>query len=129
MTPSPRAHWPFSRQAPRRIVLKAGSNVLSSRLGTLDLALVNRLALEIASAIQQNIEVIYVSSGAVACGIGIMGRPEKPRSIPEKQALAAIGQCRLRGPPGAALCIDNPVYSRGFERVPLRSSQWRIPHR
>jgi len=95
MTPSRRAHWPFSQQSPRRIVLKAGSNVLSSSLGTLDLALVNRIALEIASAMQQNIEVIYVSSGAVACGIGIMGRTEKPRSIPEKQALAAIGQCRL----------------------------------
>jgi glutamate 5-kinase len=95
MTNKSRPHWPFTDRPIRRVLVKCGSNVLSTSLGTLDLQLINRLALEISSVLQQGVEVVFVSSGAVACGIGIMGRAEKPKSIPEKQALAAIGQCRL----------------------------------
>jgi glutamate 5-kinase len=94
-SPCCRAYWPFCDAPPHRIVLKCGSNVLSQSLGIIDLDLINRLALEMSSAMQRGVEIIYVTSGAVSCGIGIMGRKEKPRLIPEKQALAAIGQCRL----------------------------------
>lgn len=113
MTPtSCRAQWPFGSRAPRRLILKAGSNVLSSSLGTIDLPLVNGLARQMAAAYQKGIEIVFVSSGAVSCGIGIMGRTEKPRSIPEKQALAAIGQCRLMH-----------IYSSVFDTHDIRIAQ------
>jgi glutamate 5-kinase len=41
---------------------------------------------------RRGIEVAIVTSGAVAAGIGRLGLAEKPSSIPEKQAVAAVGQ-------------------------------------
>lgn len=108
-----RPYWPFSADRPvRRVVVKCGSNVLSAGTGKLDLRLINQLALEMSCAMQGGMEVIYVSSGAVSCGIGLTGRTERPRSIPEKQALAAIGQCRLMH-----------VYSSVFETYDVKIAQ------
>ena len=41
------------------------------------------------------LEIILVSSGAIAMGIGKLGLNRKPQDIPSKQACAAIGQCEL----------------------------------
>ena len=79
----------------KRIVIKIGSRVLTCEDNGLDLALIAGLASEVAALRAQGHEVIIVSSGAVAAGRRELGIEGRPRSIPQKQAAAAIGQSRL----------------------------------
>jgi len=78
----------------RRIVVKIGSQILSSPAGIEEQRL-KRLARDIAELHDQGKEAVVVSSGAVAAGMTRLGRKERPRTIPEKQALAAVGQIKL----------------------------------
>ncbi len=78
-----------------RIVLKVGSRVLTARGRTLNQAVFDRLAREICSAKKRGFEIVLVSSGAIAAGMARLGLTEKPKTIPQKQAAAAIGQSAL----------------------------------
>ncbi len=75
----------------KRIVVKIGSAVLTDQHG-LDQAMLHDLCSQMADLRCQGREVLIVSSGAVAAGVGKMPERAAPRTIPEKQALAAIGQ-------------------------------------
>ena len=79
----------------KRIVIKIGSGVLTSGENGLDGPLMSRLAAQVAGLRQEGREVIIVSSGAIAAGRRELGLTERPRTIPQKQATAAIGQSRL----------------------------------
>jgi len=83
--------WTFLREA-RRIVVKVGSSTLTYANGKLNLYQMERLVRELADLKNQGLEIILVSSGAVGAGMGKMDFEERPKNIPEKQALAAIGQ-------------------------------------
>lgn len=76
----------------RRIVVKVGTSTLSYGAGKLNLYRIDHLIREIADLHNSGKEIIFVSSGAIAAGIGKMNLAEKPDTIPENQALAAIGQ-------------------------------------
>lgn len=76
----------------KRIVVKVGTSTLTYATGKLNLDQLERLVRELADLRHRDIEVVLVSSGAVGAGMGKLGLRSKPRSIPEKQALAAIGQ-------------------------------------
>lgn len=89
------AHWPFREKPLRRVVVKAGSNVLSLPKGGLDPGRMHALCASLAAARRNGLEVILVSSGAVAAGRGILGLTKRPTSIPDLQAVAAIGQGAL----------------------------------
>ncbi len=79
----------------RRVVVKVGSGVLTKDLD-LNTELVNRLAGEICWLIQKkDVEVLLVSSGAIASGLKKVGLAHYPADIPKKQAIAAVGQSRL----------------------------------
>ncbi|SPD75544.1 gamma-glutamate kinase [uncultured Desulfobacterium sp.] len=78
----------------RRVVIKVGSGVLTTDKG-INTAIINDLAAGISDIRQKKIEVILVSSGAIASGVKKIGFSRKSRSVAEKQALAAAGQCRL----------------------------------
>jgi glutamate 5-kinase len=78
----------------RRIVVKIGSQIVSSRAG-LEEGRVQGLVRDLAELHNQGKEPVVVSSGAVAAGMTRLGRKERPRTIPEKQALAAVGQIKL----------------------------------
>ena len=81
----------------KRVVIKIGSRVLTDSAGALDMAVVSRICNEIAVLRRQGLEVIVVSSGAIAAGRSELGLTDKPRAItiPHKQAAAAVGQTRL----------------------------------
>jgi glutamate 5-kinase len=79
----------------KRVVVKIGSRVLTLENNGLDCGLMSQLAEQIARMKGQGYEVIIVSSGAVAAGRKELGIEGKPRTIPQKQAAAAIGQSRL----------------------------------
>jgi len=79
----------------KRIVVKIGSGVLTSGENGIDPVFLDGLAAEIAGLRDQRTEVVIVSSGAVAAGRRELGLPDRPRTLPQKQAAAAIGQSRL----------------------------------
>ena len=81
--------------AARRIVVKVGTSTLAYGPGRMNLCRIEHLVRELVDISNAGREVILVSSGAIAAGLGRLGRAEKPSSIPEKQAVAAIGQGML----------------------------------
>lgn len=78
-----------------RIVVKVGTSTLTHANGQLNLGRMERLVRELADIHNQDIEVLLVSSGAIGTGANRMGLKQVPRTLPEKQALAAIGQGAL----------------------------------
>jgi glutamate 5-kinase len=78
----------------RRIVVKVGSGVLT-RAGALRPGVIGGIATEAAALFAEGREVVVVSSGAIAMGSRILGWDHPGRSIPEKQAAAAVGQISL----------------------------------
>ena len=79
----------------KRLVVKIGSRVLTDDDGALDLAAIGRICADLAAVRASGVQVVLVSSGAVAAGRSELGMTERPRTIPHKQAAAAIGQTRL----------------------------------
>lgn len=79
----------------KRVVIKIGSRVLTDSDGALDIAIINRICDEITVLRRQGLEIIVVSSGAVAAGRSELGLSDRPRTIPHKQAAAAVGQTHL----------------------------------
>jgi glutamate 5-kinase len=78
-----------------RVVLKVGSRVLTAKGRTLSQPVFDRLAKEISAAKKLGFEMVLVSSGAIAAGMSRLGLEEKPKTMPQKQASAAIGQSAL----------------------------------
>lgn len=89
-----RTHKPALIAAARRIVVKIGSGVLAHRDGLHGERIV-ALADEIAALHRGGREVVVVTSGAVAAGVARLGLAQRPRTIPHKQAAAAVGQIGL----------------------------------
>ncbi len=78
----------------RRILVKVGSAVLTGEEG-LDLNIIEQLVNDIAALRERGYQVVLVSSGAIASGKHRMGIKGRLKSIPQKQAAAAVGQGRL----------------------------------
>jgi glutamate 5-kinase len=78
-----------------RLVVKVGTASLVDSSGTIDDQRLEHLCDEIASARGAGIDVILVSSGAIAAGLGRLRFPTRPTDIPSLQAAAAVGQGRL----------------------------------
>ncbi len=79
----------------KRIVIKIGSRVLTDDSGALDAAVIAQICGGIAALRDSGLQVVVVSSGAIAAGRSELGLAERPRTIPQKQAVAAVGQTRL----------------------------------
>src|SRR5437867_13126561 len=78
----------------RRLVVKVGTSLIAEPGTGPDPDRIAALATEIAGA-RDGREVVLVSSGALATGMARLALPARPRSIPEKQAAAAVGQSAL----------------------------------
>lgn len=78
--------------AAKRIVVKVGTSTLTHATGKLNLYRIEKLVRELADLANEGREIILVTSGAVGAGLDRMGLAERPKTIPEKQALAAVGQ-------------------------------------
>ena len=78
-----------------RIVIKVGTSTLTHATGKLNIRRVELLCKVMSDLKNAGHELILVSSGAIAMGVGKMNLTEKPEDIPTKQALAAVGQCEL----------------------------------
>lgn len=78
----------------KRIVVKVGTSTLANADGSLNEDKIKQIVANL-SELNENAEVVFVTSGAVGAGMGQMKLAHKPKSIVEKQALAAIGQVSL----------------------------------
>jgi glutamate 5-kinase len=81
----------------RRIVVKIGSNVLTRADGKLDVTRMSALVDQVAWLRQQGIEVILVSSGAVACGRRELKVDHELDTVEQRQLFSALGQVKLVG--------------------------------
>lgn len=76
----------------KRIVVKVGSSTISYENGKLNYRRIEHLVRELADLQNQGKEMILVSSGATNAGLAPLHLDHRPRSIREKQAVAAVGQ-------------------------------------
>jgi glutamate 5-kinase len=95
----------------RRVVIKVGSAVMTTANG-LNNEFINELTDNISQLLRKGTEVVLVSSGAIAAGFKKIGLPSKPTAIPQKQAVAAIGQTTL---------MQN--YEQAFDRHGIKVAQ------
>lgn len=79
----------------KRIVIKIGSNVLTRKDGTLDVTRMSALVDQVAELRKSGIEIILVSSGAVASGKSTIRPKSKLDVVSARQLFSAIGQVRL----------------------------------
>jgi glutamate 5-kinase len=99
----------------RRVVIKIGSQILSSQAG-IEEGRVKGLVRDLAGLHDQKRDLIVVSSGAVAAGMTRLG-VKRPETIPQKQALAAVGQIKLMA-----------LYERYFSRFEKNVAQVLLTH-
>jgi glutamate 5-kinase len=78
--------------AARRVVVKIGSSSLTSTAGGIDPGRVRRLAEVLAGARAGGMEVVLVSSGAIAAGLAPLRMKRRPKALPAQQAAASVGQ-------------------------------------
>jgi glutamate 5-kinase len=96
----------------KRIVVKFGTSLLTAGTSKLNHEKMADLVNQIASLHKQGVEVIVVTSGAIAAGREKLGLPRKVRGIPYKQVLASVGQGRLMN-----------VYERLFDQHGITVAQ------
>jgi glutamate 5-kinase len=96
----------------RRIVVKVGSGILVNEDHHLDEERIGTLVKDLTHLLANKVQLILVSSGAVAAGAPIMGLERQDKTIPQKQACAALGQTRLMA-----------LYERLFSRHGYHTAQ------
>ncbi|MBO0432611.1 glutamate 5-kinase [Enterococcus sp. DIV0660C] len=79
----------------KRIIIKVGTSTLIYPNGKVNLAAIDQLAFVLTDLRNRGKEIILVSSGAVGVGMTKMNLNKRPQTIPEQQAIAAIGQGEL----------------------------------
>ncbi len=79
----------------KRIVVKVGTSSLTYPNGAMHFSQMERLVRELSELSNQGYEVVLVTSGAIGAGVGLLNLPQKPTNVPDKQAVAAIGQLHL----------------------------------
>lgn len=82
-------------QPKKRFVIKIGSNVLMRSDRSLDIERMRQLSLQIAALADEAVEVIIVSSGAVAAGRSILNDRSFSSDVAARQVLASVGQAQL----------------------------------
>ena len=101
----------------QRIVVKVGSSLVTAKGQGLDRVAIADWCAQIAQLRQQGRQVVLVSSGAVAEGMARLGLKERPKTLHELQATAAVGQMGLVR-----------AYEMEFEKHGLRAAQVLLTH-
>jgi glutamate 5-kinase len=79
----------------RRVVVKVGSSLVTNEGRGLDEAAIGEWCRQMALLVRSGVEIIMVSSGAIAEGMKRLGWSTRPSAIHELQAAAAVGQMGL----------------------------------
>ncbi|MFU8860680.1 MAG: glutamate 5-kinase [Cyclonatronaceae bacterium] len=100
-----------------RMVVKAGSRVLVDNQGCPDVTRIHQLTDELAGLHRKKLEIILVTSGAIAAGVQTLGWKKRPVTLPELQMAAAVGQNVLMN-----------HYATGFSRHGITTGQILLTH-
>ncbi len=84
-----------SLRSARRVVVKVGTSSLTREDGRLAPDQVDALVAELCELLESGREVVCVTSGAIAAGLGPLGLEKRPKDMPSLQAAAAVGQSHL----------------------------------
>src|SRR5918996_5819878 len=76
-------------------VVKLGSSVVAEASGDLRPGVLDRVCDEVAALHRDGVDVVVVTSGAIARGMRLLELPIRPRAIEDLQAASAVGQGRL----------------------------------
>ncbi len=98
--------------AAKRVVVKVGSSSLTTREGGIDDERLTDLVDALATARSRGLELVLVSSGAIAAGLAPLGLTKRPRDLARQQAAASVGQ---------GLLIHR--YTNAFARHQMRVGQ------
>ena len=79
----------------KRIAVKIGSNVLTRKDGTLDITRMSALVDQIAELHKAGMEIVLISSGAVASGRSELKQHRKLDAVSARQLFSAVGQAKL----------------------------------
>ncbi len=101
----------------RRCVVKIGSALLTNSGQALDATAIGGWASQMAELRRRHIEIVLVTSGAVAAGMQRLGRGARPHALHELQAMAAVGQMGLV-----------QAYESAFQRYGLHTAQVLLTH-
>ena len=104
-------------QSAKRIVVKIGSTLITNHGAGVDHALIRDWVAQIAALRKRNIDVLLVSSGAIAEGMQRLGWKTRPHEINQLQAAAAVGQMGLV-----------QVYESAFREHGLATAQILLTH-
>lgn len=85
----------MKHQLYKNVVIKVGTNVLTKENGLLDTETMGHLVAQISELKEKGINIILVSSGAVAAGRSLVTLSEKTHPVETRQVLSSIGQVRL----------------------------------
>jgi glutamate 5-kinase len=100
-----------------RIVVKVGTGVLTDSRKQPDPAQLEQLVAQMAEQRRAGREIIFVTSGAVGAGMGVLGYEKRPGDLAELQACAAVGQSRLMA-----------IYEKLFAQHGLHVAQVLLTH-
>lgn len=78
-----------------RIVVKAGTSILTGKTGRISSRNVEKLGAGILGLLEKKKQAVLVSSGAIAYGMDALELKERPKEMPRLQACAAIGQAKM----------------------------------
>jgi len=101
----------------KRIVVKVGSSLVTNQGEGLDIPAIRNWAQQIAALRKEGYSVVLVSSGAIAEGMQRLGWKQRPKSVHELQAAAAVGQMGLI-----------QVYESCFSAYGLHTAQILLTH-
>ena len=79
----------------KNVIVKVGSSSLTDENGNINDEKMLKIVSQLAYIKRKGMNVILVSSGAQAAGMGVLGLKKKPSDMSQKQALAAVGQAKL----------------------------------
>lgn len=79
----------------KKIVVKVGTSTLTKEDGNLNVEKIKKIVFELSSLADKGYEIALVTSGAVGAGMGKLNMSERPKTLSEKQAVAAVGQVSL----------------------------------
>ena len=104
-------------QPPKRVVVKIGSTLITNHGAGVDHALIEDWVGQIAALSKRGVEVLLVSSGAIAEGMKRLGWTTRPHQVNQLQAAAAVGQMGLV-----------QVYESSFREYGLETAQILLTH-
>jgi glutamate 5-kinase len=96
----------------KRIVIKIGASLLNCDKNRLDSSLIDEIVSQVSCLVRDKKELVLVSSGAIACGMAMLGLESRPSELSHLQAVAAVGQHELMN-----------LYRKAFKKRSLNCAQ------